>query len=348
MLYCYPPSATKKNWLQACLLVILRRTHTALEGGLPLPAWSALIPAAYKQRLSRRTAIKDRILAYAIAFESLPTFDQQAVRRAMGDQNRIEKLLKGTTTCARIDDLPEVIRKPAKELGSEAFRLITEFKIRKKQYELIYAAAPKKVCPFCGLEHFGAPGTPSEDLDHYLPRSKYPFAAANLKNLPPMGDRCNTAYKRAIDPIWDGVNARVAINPYGLSCYAISLRNSDPFGGHRPDEPRWEIEFSPDTPEAATWDAVFAIRERYEEDHLKVSYIDWLGEFRKWASSLSVEPSNDTELVRALERYLDFRRYEGLSDRSFLKAAVFEMLLEHCLSGHRRLLDLLMDVVSNN
>jgi hypothetical protein len=348
MLYSYPSEATKGNWLQVCLIIILRRTHKAIEGGEALPEWGAMIPTKYHQRLKGRKALRYRIIAYAIAFESLLPFAQKEVRQALADQNRISKLLSGSATCTSIYDLPEVIREPVKALGAEAFRLLADFEIRKRQYELIYAAAPKKICPFCGLEHFSAPGAPSEDLDHYLPRSKYPFAAANLKNLPPMGDRCNTAYKRSIDPIWNGTSARVAINPYGSIAYSISLLKSAPFGGRKPDEPQWAIEFTPDTPEAATWDEVFSIRERYENDHLNESYINWLGEFRKWCSSLEVKPSTEPELLDALERYLDFRRYEGLSDRSFLKAAVFEMLLYQCRSGHQRLLDLLMDVVSEN
>ena len=135
---------------------------------------------------------------------------------------------------------------------------------------------------------------------------------------------------------------------YPTRSYVISLQNSDPFGGHKSDEPRWEIDFSPDTAEAATWDQVFSIRERYKKDHLNGSYADWLGEFRSWCRSACIEPKTTPHLIDALERHLQFRMDEGISDRGFLKAAVFEMLLENCRRGNQRLIDLLLDVVSNS
>jgi len=163
-----------------------------------------------------------------------------------------------------------------------------------------------------------------------------------------MGNRCNSSYKRTLDPIRNESTPRIAANPFGISSYAVTFQNSDPFGGARQGTPRWQIDFVPATPETDTWDQVFSIKRRYENNHLIPSYETWLEEFRGWCLSFGILPRTDPELLDALKRYLDFKRSEGLNDRSFLKAAVFEMLLNHCQAGNERLLKLLKDVVSNN
>lgn len=57
------------------------------------------------------------------------------------------------------------------------------------------------VCPYCNQEEIptiaveGAKTRPS--LDHFYPKSKFPFLATTLSNLVPSGKRCNEDYKKA-------------------------------------------------------------------------------------------------------------------------------------------------------
>lgn len=72
------------------------------------------------------------------------------------------------------------------------------------------------VCLYCNNEDIetikkkGAESRP--DLDHFFPRSKFPFLAVTLSNLIPAGKRCNQTYKKAhsmldyIHPFIDGIN----------------------------------------------------------------------------------------------------------------------------------------------
>lgn len=71
------------------------------------------------------------------------------------------------------------------------------------------------VCPYCNNEDIetiiaeGAETRP--DLDHYYPKSKFPFLALTLSNLIPAGSRCNQKYKKAhamlgyVHPYIDGI-----------------------------------------------------------------------------------------------------------------------------------------------
>ncbi|MFA0523991.1 hypothetical protein AB4517_10375 [Vibrio sp. 10N.222.52.C3] len=72
------------------------------------------------------------------------------------------------------------------------------------------------VCPYCNnedIETINAEGAETRpDLDHYYPKSKFPFLALTLSNLIPAGNRCNQKYKKAnamldyVHPYIDGIN----------------------------------------------------------------------------------------------------------------------------------------------
>lgn len=344
MLFGYPYEATKGNWLHVCLCVMLRAVHRCTDEGRPVLPWPELIPVAYRERLKARTGLRDRLQTYSSAIADLPPADRSAVCGAFRSQNRIRKLLENGCTCATASELPVAVRGPLSELFREAFRLLGEYGLRDEQYSSIYRALKHSVCPFCGLEHFDAPGAPREDFDHYLPISRYPFAGANGKNLVPMGSRCNSQYKGTADILWDGLSRRRAFFPYDHPTVTVTLAGSQPFGAGHDGEPDWQVALVPATEEASTWDAVFHVRERYVRDVLKPSYKSWLGEFRSFCRSWGHVPADLPELITSLERFRDFKRAEGLRDLSFLKAEVFDVLVAHCRAGNGRLIGLLQDV----
>ena len=348
MLYCYPTEATRDNWLQATLIVILRRVHNSINSGSQIQDWADLVPSAYLDELQSRTGLRDRISEYAVAFESLSNPERLQVVDALARQNSLPQLVRGSRTCKCVAELPGPIREPAKKIGGEAFRLLTEFKVRDKQYLRIYKTLRHKVCPFCGIGHFGSPQSHREDLDHYLPRTKYPFAAANLKNLPPMCDSCNTDYKRDADPIRNSHGSRQALYPYGDQSFEISLLQSDPFDSTLGSSPRWQVDIVPNLPESNTWDEVFSIKDRYTNDFLNPYYRVWLDEFGGWCKSAKLFPTTREELLDAVNRYLEWKRADPLEGRNFLKAAVFELLYKHCDNGEQRVIGLLIDVVAMN
>jgi hypothetical protein len=265
----------------------------------------------------------------------------------LGEQNEIARLLSGECSCDTIDELPEPIRRPVKELFKSAFDLLTPLGLRAQHYALIFESIPYAVCPFCGCEPFDAPGGVREDLDHYLVRSKYPFAAANLHNLVPMGKKCNS-YKLTKDILFkeDGTRRR-AFYPYSHTGIRISLERSEPFAGTEGvfPVPLWRIDFEPDSEEVSTWDEVFYIRERYTRDVLDPEFFNWLRGFSSWCRRNYNSLVSTQDRVDEIERYSKFWETEGMGDRAFLKAAVFQMLFYHCRQGNERLMTLLKGVV---
>lgn len=347
MLYGYPEEAvTGENWLHNCLCEMLESIHHGLDAGEVSKAWPEVIPERYRNKLSDRPGLQDRLNLYIKALRTLDHDDRKRILNAMYDQNKISLLLSCDYECESVDDLPKQIREPATELFKFAFKLLTDLSIRDRYYSKIYYNREDHVCPFCGCERFTAPGGPRVALDHYLNESRYPFAAANLRNLIPMGHECNSKHKLAQDILRTNQGKRrKAIDPYRHLGVRISLDNSRPFAGRNGVIPLWQIEFEPNTQEVETWEHVFRIQERYKRDELDPSFNSWLREFSSWCKYSNVTYEIDEALVDAIERYANHMENSGISDRAFLKAAVFRMLHKHCKQGHKRLFNLIKGIV---
>lgn len=346
MLFGYPIAATTNNWLHDCLVQAVKSIHAAMDANRRCPAWPTVFPSAHQPTLKPHRKLCKLLKAYDKAVRGLAKPDRDAVLTAVVDQNRIAELLSTTCTCVPIDGLHADVREPARNLFDFAFGLLTDLSVRDEHYKAIYDSTVEHVCPFCGAEYFDAPGTRREDLDHYLAKSRYPFASANLRNLAPMGRKCND-YKLAKDLLHDTTGTRrVAFDPYNHTTISVVLDDSEPFGGTTANTPKWVIKFAPDTPGAQTWDEVFSIRERYRKNHLDKDFERWLTGFQNWARSANLHADTDDKLVDALRRHEDYWVASGIQDRAFLKAAVFRMLRHHCEQGHQRLKDQLRDLVA--
>jgi hypothetical protein len=346
MLFGYPIDATQENWLHEALLESLQCIHTAVIHQNRVPTKEEIISARYSNRLGRRRGLRDRLFTYGTAFRDLQPDERESVMRAVGAQNDIDNLLACRADCDLVQHLPLGIQGPAKDLFDFAFDLLSKMGIRDQQYRTIYEAIPGHVCPFCGCEPFDAPGARREALDHYLVASKYPFAGANLRNLVPMGYKCNSSYKRDQDVLRraDGGRRRV-YDPYRHEGVETSLKDSRLFARDKQRLPDWEISFNPQTEEVETWDEVFHIRARYKRDVLDASYDRWLRIFAKWCKRSGFGLGSDDALAAALDRYATDLADSGLNDRSFLKAACFRMLYVHVQQRDRRLITFLQNAI---
>jgi hypothetical protein len=325
VLFGYPIEATEENWLHECLCQILQVIHTHVEASQTPPSWPDIIPETYRNRLKKRTGLKDRVNKYREALEKLTRQEKQQVRQALSDQNKIDLLVSCQNDCETLSDLPSDIREPIRSLFDFSFNLLSDLEIRDKHYRAIYHNIPSHTCPFCGCEYFDAPTAPREALDHYLPKSQYAFAAVNLHNLVPMGNKCN---------------------PYGYNAVKISLDASQPFAGKDGQLPKWNIAFTPNTEETETWDNVFKLCERYKRDILDEQFKSWLEHFRAWCNRARIDVSDDQKLIDAIKQHTLYYEDLGINDRAFLKAAMFRMLYLHCQQGDKRLIKLIKDVVS--
>jgi hypothetical protein len=333
VLFHYAVEATNDNWLHDTLLQILVAGMDELDAGLALSAWPACIPAARHAVLSTRTGLRDRRKTFLKAYGALDPPSRNIVRTALTAQNAIPAVFDGVSPWVRLEELPDTIREPTKELFNFAFGLLTDFGLRDEHYRLIWQNMTlAKICPFCGLERMKPPKQPRPDLDHYLPISRYPFAGVNLRNLAPMGGDCNKAFKGQIDVVFDADTnmRRRCCDPYTGPVFSVSLDGSNLFQGDGTicRLPVWDIAFlGHDHDCATTWEAVFQIRRRYS-DLLNDEYHSWITHFGIWCADdrSGIELTDIASVVAAISQYSDSILQEGLADTNFLKRATFQML----------------------
>jgi hypothetical protein len=358
MFFAYPETATNENWVHECLIAMVKDVHVQLEANASPTKWPNCFPANHRKALKLRRSLKTLRDNYAAALVQLDSpFTRLRVLRCMSEQNEIHSLLSGASTCERLQDLPTVIRPPIEGIFEFGFDLIKELGIRDRHYCCIYDKMPFRDCPFCGTEPFDAPvGTQprlkpkvikvSEDLDHYLPRSHYPFAAANLRNLAPAGRKCN-GVKSAQDPIRTANNTTcIAFDPYSHEPVDMSLIESAPFGASDGESPAWLIKFVPEVPECATWDRVYNIRERWITNDLTPQFNGWLNGFAMWAATrLPKDQIERALLIDGLGHFIEDEKISQRTGRERFRVKVMEMLHHHCRNGNERLLDFLKDLV---
>jgi hypothetical protein len=248
LLFGYPIEATNDNWLHECLCEAIAAIHNHIDSDKNYPEWPAILSDKYQERLRASTGLRDHLEVYASELRKLSKPNHDHILQAIADQNKIPQLLSGCCDCAIIDDLPKPIQPYIEKLFIYAFDKLKDLGVRDSHYAVIYDSIPHRVCSFCGIEYMDAPGARREDLDHYLPKSLYPLAAANLRNLVPMGHKCNSKYKLGTDLLRKGDGTRrVAIDPYDHTTISVLLDDSEPFDGEECNIPKWVMRFDPDT-----------------------------------------------------------------------------------------------------
>lgn len=346
MLFGYPIEGAAENWLHDTVIEAVENIHQIVEDGEVMPVWPGILPLAYRDRLENRPALRERLSSYETALRNLTVAQRTQTLNALVAQNRIPELLNCQCDCQTVTQLPATIREPILSLFTFVFGLLTAYEVRQRQYSALYESIPEKICPFCGCEGLEAPSQPQEDLDHYLPRSKYPFAAANLRNLVPMGGKCNSTYKRTQDPLRkDNGQRRMACDPYTTVPVNISLDGSivdEVTAG--PIVTNWVIDFDPDNEAIETWDEIFHVRERWTNNWLsKDAFGQWLESFRSFCRRANWLITDDESVIEAVRRYAELQTDLGFDGKAFLKAAFFRLLHLRCVDGSQRLLPILRD-----
>ena len=170
-----------------------------------------------------------------------------------------------------------------------------------------------------------------------MPIALYPFVGADLRNLPPACDECNSRFKGGSDVLFDGGGQRRRCSdPYAGPTYQVCLSASELFAGNEVDGfklPRWEIEFAGGPPEQAeTWNAIYRIKERYGRDVLDAEFRSWIAHFAEWFVCEFGRGKSPDEVAAELPRYIGGVIQDRLTDKAFLKAEVFRLIQASCTS----------------
>lgn len=331
MLFTYDVQANADNWIHDTIITIINTAFIEIDANRNYAPWPDMLPKARRDQLAKRISLRNRIHVFLDSYRNLNIHQRQLVKTALDDQNDLQALFGNTKRCLTANQLPEAIQKPVLDLFTTAFKLLTPLKLRDQHYKNIHREMVDKVCPFCGCEPLDPPGLARHDLDHYLARTIYPFAAVNLNNLAPMGDRCNKSYKKRQDMLTSlaGV-ARKCQDPFLGPTATVSLNRSIPFKRKKGILPSWNIDLEEDNEEVRTWETVFSIKRRWSKAVLDEEYQGWLSEFGRWSKGAWIPANVKSSIPALLELYIEASVPEKFSDRSFLKRAVFSMLHFRC------------------
>jgi len=337
MFVTYSRLAIEDNWVHDFICAALTTICGALDEGLREPTWADLLEQFGCENLRQRRTLPALLQTFGRVAAGCSAACRGEFLNILGRQNQIASLLDGSIDIPVAGDDLNALVAAAQEVFEEGFALLSKTRLRDDHYKIIWDNLKNKTCPFCGLEPFDAPDLRREDEDHYLLRTVYPLAAANLFNLVPMGSKCNKLYKGRIDILRSENGRRRALNPYGDVCLDVSLIGTEPFGGD--DKPDWHVTLVPDTEEARTWQDVFSIRDRLTRSVLAPYFETWLDELPDWFQVRGADDSiSDENLTDILDGFAAYKTKHKEIGPGFLKNKVLEMLAGHCRIGNQRLI----------
>lgn len=353
MLFPYVDNTDDFNWLNDCLTIMLDELLQKITNDQEILTWPACIPEVYRTKLSTKTSIRDKWSDFCNAFQELNEEQRDLVVRNFQNQNEISRLLEGEELPLVIfDELPEGIQEVSKSLFLAAFKLLSSAEIRSSHYQDLHDKMNKNIlCPFCGLEALMRPVGAENDYDHFIPKSIYPYAAANMKNLPPMGRSCNRDYKKAQNTVLDlSGNRREMFNPYGTESASFSITDTYPLPSLDEDLDV-KIEFTGPERKAAGWRDIFRIDERYtceienRIDEYVESFAVYAKEVMKFGNT-SFEDLDYQKLKDFLESYLRTLEKTKLTTAHLVIGyAIIEMLVKHVTDNDERVVKHLLRVV---
>jgi hypothetical protein len=333
MFFTYPFQRHALSDLHASVRAFIRALH---RDGLD-PNEFDLEECCMGELLARAQAgeqLTEKLEAFYYAWFQLDEAARHQVRRAFILTNKIQQQVSGEAPRIPLEDLPELIREPTRNLFVHLYEKSLTKTRYKSHWGQFYQQLPIKVCPFCGIEILHYPDILKQDYDHMLCKRRYPFAAINLINLVPCGRDCNQVFKHEKDLIWNEATGsrRRAFYPFRDHGQAISVHLD---GSRLPeadnDPGDWEVGFQPNVEEIETWVDVFELRDRYRFEIFSVYYDRWREDFMNWVSP-QAQPVGGWDAASIRDRmiaYAETLQDERFLDQRFLKLALFQFLIAH-------------------
>lgn len=135
-----------------------------------------------------------------------------------------------------------------------------------------FRALGQRVCPFCGLNYYADRDSGARaSYDHFLPRSHYPLASVNFRNLVPMCDECNERPRKGTKDVLYEDQARKTrrsfyypySSPGGVAITVECTKRPQP----AVPSGAWEVQTkalkATEQPLVAGWNSVFEAEKRF-------------------------------------------------------------------------------------
>lgn len=259
------------------------------------------------------------------------------LKTAVHNNNKIRELCNGTIQPVKYEQI-EVINKDLKKalklfcdcLYDNCIKL-EPFYNTYEDINKYYKSIVKKssVCKCCGIHKVLTQfHTHRSALDHYLPKSIYPFSSLNFKNLIPICEYCNGKYKLGEDTIYithnkgkknQSKSRTVAFYPYSKTIHAINIEITFTKAFDTTIEPE-DIEINltctGNTDKVNSWDRIFGIKENYKAECCT-------DEMRMYYEEQYIADKN---YGQTHEQYIEKLKRNKYGDMNFLKIPFLEAI----------------------
>ena len=281
--------------------------------------------------ISKRKLLKDEVERIYDSFKGLSNDQKDTIKKAFGFTNQIEKLCNKDVQPVYLSAMDKVVSEDIKPLFKWCYEnLLDKAKVtgdKLEYYQELIRKNDFQYCPCCGLIDFESPApenTTREANDHYLPKSKYPFASVNFQNLVPLCYKCNSDRKSTKDPI---ENDRKAFYPFANGEHDISIaieidKSKDIDKLERDD---LTLTLTGDPEKIKTWDWLFDISDRYKDTvREKIAY----NLVRQLANRYkrNKERNQGLTFTEIIDDHIKDYEDDKYSDKKFLKVAFLEEL----------------------
>lgn len=285
-----------------------------------------LIEAAFEPAYKKYDWLKVAIDAIYEKCKALTDKDRADIREAFYVNNQIEDICEGRVALIPLSALPQVV---ADDMSPLLVRFYTELLDRAAiagtgnkldYYNQLIGTNKFTTCPCCGLSLIEtAESHYVEDNDHYFNKADYPFAVVNFFNLPPLCGKCNKKCKGTKNP---SENGRVSFYPFNGSRPNIEMKvtiaDSDTLDYRDIKAEELALSFDNDADKVATWDWLFRIKERYNEQLRHLSKTELRLMKKKFNNN------KDKTYEELLDQVIDEYDDEKYEDRKFLKIALLK------------------------
>lgn len=219
------------------------------------------------------------------------------------------------------------IKKETKELFNFLYENTLKSYRIKNHYSVIYKKLIEnkipRICPMCGIRDLPNPDSLKANYDHLLSQEFYPFTSVYLGNLIPCCSECNTGEKFRQDILLDRnkqrrkykypfsdkfeINKSVSLTvTFDNSSYSLIAK----------------IEFGLNDEYIETWNDIYRIKGRYEEEIQNNFHSEWLENFKERLISENIK--SKVELINILEKEIELWKKTPLSEKKLLMAPAFE------------------------
>ena len=282
----------------------------------------------YSYSVKKGIKLKDEVERIYEIFKGLTAEEKNITKQAFTRNNSIEALCNGNLPIY-LNELPDVVKDDIKPLFKWCYEfLLNKVKVagdKMDYYRKLIDLNSFDDCPCCGLTIFESfESKYREAYDHYLPKSKYPFASVNFQNLVPLCYKCNSDRKKSKDPIQDN---RLVFYPFSREKHSIDIITDFTIDIHyeninqdiHPKLHDLKITFKGNIQKIETWKWLFDIEERYCSEIKKIAKKFLWKIKRRHMSFQKLKP--DWTFINTIDYLIDDYKHDYYDDKKFLKIA---------------------------